>query len=93
MDMIEELPRQTRIDPVSATRDEMRRAIEVKVGEHVDRLIAADVNIRIAIPDAFAWASMNTLRLQLLPLSTPELVELAKLDGAEIWARFPGPTP
>ena len=79
--------------PGSETSEEIRRVIEAKIAEHVDRLIAADVNMRIAIPDAFVWASINTLRLRLLHLSTAELVQLAKLDGAEIYRRHPGPTP
>jgi|HubBroStandDraft_6_1064221.scaffolds.fasta_scaffold03917_6 hypothetical protein len=67
--------------------------IERAAAAEIDRLIANDKAGRIRRPDGFRWLALNNLRINLARLPATALAELASLDGREILARIPGPTP
>jgi hypothetical protein len=70
------------------------KQIEHAVSPEIDRLIDLDIGVlRIRDADAFKWLTLNNLRIRLSRLDAQELAKLATMSGAEIMARYPGPTP
>ena len=70
------------------------KQIDHAVSAEIDRLTDLDTGLlRIRDADAFKWLTLNNLRIHLSRLDAQELAKLASMSGAEILARYPGPTP